>query len=110
MEVHFWLQRRSRCGCRRRHNMNEFTMLINKAGGTVVSKVKAGPGIYEMQYQLPNSNKPAVKTEFDPVQYPNMENMVNTAADRGLMEYQLTGNAAPVVQVNGINFDIRIAV
>nr|WP_314623562.1 hemagglutinin repeat-containing protein [uncultured Noviherbaspirillum sp.] len=92
------------------HDMNEFTMLLNKAGGTVVSKVEAGPGIYEIQYQLPNSNKPAVKTVFDPVQYPNMENMVNTAANRGLMEYQLTGNAAPVVQVNGINFDIRIAV
>jgi filamentous hemagglutinin len=92
------------------HNINEFNMVLNKAGGTVVSKVETGPGIYEIQYQLPNSNKPAVKTVFDPVRYPNMENMANTAANRALLEYQLTGNSAPIIQVNGINFDVRIAV
>jgi hypothetical protein len=27
-----------------------------------------------------------------------------------LIEYQLTGNAAPVIQINGVNFDVRIAV
>ena len=92
------------------HDIYEFNMLLNKAGGTVISKVETGPGIYEIYYQLPIANKPSVKTVFDPVQYPDMDNMANIAANRGLLEYQRTGNAAPIIQVNGVNFDIRIAV
>lgn len=92
------------------HDINEFNVALNKAGGTVVSKVETGPGIYEIKYLMPNSNKPSLKTVFDPAQYSNMEIMANTAANRALLEYALTGNAAPIIKVNGINFDVRIAV
>jgi filamentous hemagglutinin len=92
------------------HDINEFNTLLNKAGGTVISKIETGPGIYEIQYQLPNANRSAIKTVFDPVMYPSMNNMINTVANRALLEYQRTGNTAPVIQLNGINFDVRIAV
>ena len=92
------------------HDMNEFSVLLNKAGGTVVSKVEAGPGIFEIQYQLPNAARPSTKTVYDPYMYPDMPNMANMAANKALIQFQLTGIAEQNVTVNGIEFFVPIRI
>lgn len=76
----------------------------------MLSKVEKGPGIYEVQYQLPNATKPAIKTIYDPSMYPEMANMASTAANKALVQYQITGVAEQKVVVNGIEFFVPIRV
>lgn len=90
------------------HDMNEFNMLLNKAGGTLVSKVETGPGIFEIQYQLPNAARPSTKTVYDPYMYPDMPSMANLAANKALIQFQLTGIAEQNVIVNGVEFFVPI--
>jgi filamentous hemagglutinin len=82
------------------HELNNFNMALNDAGGTILSSVEKGPGIYEIQYQLPNSPKPAIKTVYDANTYPNMESMANLASARALMQNQITGVAEQKIIVD----------
>lgn len=90
------------------HDLNNFTTALNDVGGTVVSQVEKSPGIYEVQYQLPNATKPATKTVYDPATYPTMPDMANLAANKALIQYQLTGDLSPTIVVNGVKFSVPI--
>lgn len=68
------------------------------------------PGIYEVKYQLPNATKPATKTVYDPSIYPEMPDMANTAANKALTQYQMTGNRSPIVVVNEVKFSVPIRI
>lgn len=92
------------------HDLNEFNLALNKAGGTVLSKIETGPGIYEIQYRLSNSTKTAIKTVYDPAIYPDMQSMANMAANKALLEYQRTGNAELNVVINGVEFFVPVKV
>ena len=92
------------------HDLTNFNTALSDANGVVVSKIEKGPGIYEIQYQLPNATKPATKTVYDAAMYPNMTDMANTAANKALIQYQITGKIDPTIVVSGITFDVRIAV
>lgn len=90
------------------HSLNNFNIALNDAGGVVLGKVEKGPGIYEIQYQLPNASKPAIKTVYDANIYPNMESMANLAATRALIQYQITGIAEQKIVVGGVEFFVPI--
>ncbi|WP_254699954.1 CdiA family toxin C-terminal domain-containing protein [Trinickia violacea] len=90
------------------HDMNNFVSALNDAGGTILSQTENAPGIYEVQYQLPNATKPATKTIFDPSVYPNMADMASTAAGKALMQYQMTGSTVQTVVVDGVQFSVPI--
>jgi hypothetical protein len=90
------------------HDMNSFNATLNQAGGKVLSKVEKAPGIYEVEYQLPNSSKSFPKTIYDPAMYPNMPNMVNEAAAKGLYQYHKTGLVEQTVVLNGIKFTVNV--
>ena len=90
------------------HDLKNFTSALNEAGGTVVSRVEKAPGIFEVQYKLPNATKPATKTVYDPSAYPDMPDMANLAANKALTQYQLTRNLSPTVVVNGVKFSVPI--
>ena len=44
----------------------------------------------------------------NPVLYPKMTEMANTAANKGLMQYQQTGDLSSTVVVEGIKFTVPI--
>jgi filamentous hemagglutinin len=91
------------------HDMNNFNATLNQAGGKVLSKVEKAPGIYDVDYQLPNSSKSFTKTIYDPAMYPNMPNMVNEAAAKGLYQYHSTGKGGNIsVTVGGVKFNVVI--
>jgi hypothetical protein len=90
------------------HDMNSFNATLNQAGGKVLSKIEQAPGIYEVEYQLPNSSKSFPKTIYDPAMYPNMPNMVNEAAAKGLYQYHKTGLVEQTVVLNGIKFTVNV--
>jgi len=92
------------------HDLTNFNIALNEVGGTVLTKVEKGPGIYEIQYQLSNSTKIATKTVFDPLVYPNMSEMANTAANRALTQYQLTGSLSQEIVVNNVRFSVPITI
>ncbi|WP_261313705.1 hemagglutinin repeat-containing protein [Burkholderia ambifaria] len=92
------------------HDAANFEAALQDAGGTVISKNQTGPGIFEVQYQLPGAKKPATKTIYDPAVYPDMPNMASEAANKALVQYQLTGSTSQTVVVNGIEFAVPIRV
>lgn len=92
------------------HDAVNFESALQDAGGAVISKNQTGPGIYEVQYQLPGAKKPAMKTIYDPAVYPDMPNMASEAANKALVQYQLTGSTSQKVVVNGIEFAVPIKV
>ncbi|WP_241301897.1 hemagglutinin repeat-containing protein [Burkholderia stabilis] len=92
------------------HDAVNFESALQDAGGAVISKNQTGPGIYEVQYQLPGAKKPATKTIYDPAVYPDMPNMASEAANKALVQYQLTGSTSQKVVVNGIEFAVPIRV
>ncbi|WP_322064082.1 hemagglutinin repeat-containing protein [Burkholderia ubonensis] len=92
------------------HNADNFYAALEEVGGVVVSSTEKGPGIYEIQYQLPNSKKPFPKTIYDPAMYPDMPEMANQAANKALTQYQITGDTSQKVVVGGIEFFVPIRV
>ncbi|WP_244137045.1 hemagglutinin repeat-containing protein [Burkholderia pyrrocinia] len=92
------------------HDATNFEAALQDAGGTVISKDQTGPGIFEVQYQLPGAKKPATKTIYDPAVYPDMPNMASEAANKALVQYQQTGSTSQTVVVNGIEFAVPIRV
>ncbi|WP_059812967.1 hemagglutinin repeat-containing protein [Burkholderia ubonensis] len=92
------------------HNADNFYAALEEVGGGVVSSTEKGPGIYEIQYQLPNSKKPFPKTIYDPATYPNMPEMANQAANKALAQYQITGDTSQKVVVGGVEFFVPIRV
>ncbi|WP_071759623.1 hemagglutinin repeat-containing protein [Burkholderia ubonensis] len=92
------------------HNADNFYAALEEVGGVVVSSTEKGPGIYEIQYQLPNSKKPFPKTIYDPATYPNMPEMANQAANKALAQYQITGDTSQKVVVGGVEFFVPIRV
>ncbi len=94
------------------HNSDNFMSALNNAGGTVTSKVEIAPGIYQLEYQLPGAAKAYPKTVYDPNLYSDatMADMANMAANKGLIQYQLTGNTLQKVVVNGVEFTVPVRV
>lgn len=52
----------------------------------MLSQTEKAPGVYEIEYQLPGSIKPATKTLCDPVLYPRMPEMASAAANMELLQ------------------------
>jgi filamentous hemagglutinin len=92
------------------HNMVEFNKTLEDAGGTIIYKKEVANGIFEIQYQLPNGSKVATKTVYDPEIYTNMPEMATMAANKALIQYQLTGKLAQKVTIDGIQFDVPIKI
>jgi filamentous hemagglutinin len=92
------------------HEIDNFTTALNDAGGKVLSRAEKAPGIYEIEYQLPGATKSATKTVYDPALYPKMTEMANTVANKGLMQYQQTGDLSSTVVVEGIKFTVPIKI
>jgi filamentous hemagglutinin len=67
-------------------------------------------GIYQLEYQLPGATKAYPKTVYDPSLYPNMDELANFAANKGLVQYQMTGDLLNVVVVDGIKFTVPIKI
>lgn len=87
--------------------------MLNDAGGTVVSKTEIAPGVYEIQYQLPNKIYPGgelpTKTVYDPTIYSDtkMADMASEAAAKAQIQFQVTGGKVQQVLVNGVTFEVR---
>jgi filamentous hemagglutinin len=94
------------------HNDDNFTSVLNGAGGTIVSRAEIAPGIYQLEYQLPGAAKSYPKTVYDPKVYSDakMTSMANTAANKALTQYQLTGNTLQRVVVDGIEFSVPVRI
>ncbi|MCU6498322.1 hemagglutinin repeat-containing protein [Rugamonas sp. A1-17] len=92
------------------HDMESFKTALNDAGGTEISRTEVAPGIYEVEYQLPKAKKSAEKTLFDPKMYPDMPAMTSAAANKALMNYQITGEVVQKVTINGMKFNVNIKV
>jgi len=92
------------------HEIGNFTIALNEAGGKVLSRNEKALGIYEIEYQMPGASKSATKTVYDPVVYPNMTELVNVAANKALMQYQQTADLSISVVVEGIKFTVPIRV
>lgn len=92
------------------HDLNNFTTALSNAGGTELSRVEKAPGIYEIEYQLPKATKPATKTVYDPIMYPKMSEIAETAASKALIQFQQTGELSSSVVVNGIKFTAPIRI
>ncbi|WP_123632991.1 filamentous hemagglutinin N-terminal domain-containing protein [Pseudomonas viridiflava] len=90
------------------HDMDSFMQALTEYSGTISSKIEVAPGIYKVEYQLPNSTKDAVKTVYDPKTYPDMPNMANEAAYKALLQYQVTGNSLQEVVVGKVRFQVPI--
>lgn len=92
------------------HEIDNFITTLNDLGGTVRSRVEKAPGIYEIEYQLPGAQKVATKTVYEPKMYPRMTEIANTAASKGLINYQQTGDLSSSVIVEGIKFTVPIRI
>ncbi|KPB79949.1 Filamentous hemagglutinin [Pseudomonas syringae pv. maculicola] len=90
------------------HDMDSFMQALTEYSGTISSKIEVAPGIYKVEYQLPNSTKDAVKTVYDPKTYPDMPSMANEAAYKALLQYQVTGNSLQEVVVGKVRFQVPI--
>ncbi len=95
------------------HDINNFTQAINENNGTILSRIETSKdsGIYQVEYVLPASTKPQLKTVYDPVKYPDMAYLVNAAAQKALMEYQFkgyTGTKVFDIDVGGIKFKVPV--
>nr|WP_260406922.1 DUF637 domain-containing protein [Pseudomonas cichorii] len=89
------------------HDLENFMQALTEHSGTS-SRFEVAPGIYKVEYRLPNATKDAVKTVYDPKVYPDMVNMANEAAHKALIQYQLTGGSVQEVVVGKVRFQVPI--
>ncbi|AHF67503.1 two-partner secretion domain-containing protein [Pseudomonas cichorii] len=89
------------------HDLENFMQALTEHSGTS-SRFEVAPGIYKVEYRLPNATKDAVKTVYDPKVYPDMANMANEAAHKALIQYQLTGGSVQEVVVGKVRFQVPI--
>ena len=94
------------------HNSNNFAAALTDAGGKVTSRIEIAPGIYQLEYQLPGAAKSYPKTVYDPTMYSDatMADMANTAANKALIQYKITGNTSQKVVINGIEFSTPVRI
>ncbi|WP_285427915.1 filamentous hemagglutinin N-terminal domain-containing protein [Pseudomonas sp. lyk4-R2A-8] len=91
------------------HNLENFMQALKDASGTISGKpLEVAPGIYKVEYKLPNATKDAVKTVYDPKVYPEMSDMASDAARRALIQYQATGERLQEVIVGKLRFQVPI--
>ena len=94
------------------HNADNFFLALKKAEGFAKQKIEISPGIYKIEYQLPGSEKTYIKTIYDPAVYSDvsMTEMTNIAANKALIQYQITGNTAQKIVINGIEFSVPVRI
>jgi hypothetical protein len=92
------------------HNADNFYTVLRQEGGTVVSTTQLAPGITEIQYRLPGSNRSFPKTVYDPALYPNVPALAQDAAVRALRQYNGTAIRTQEVTIGGIRFRADISV
>ncbi|WP_285360132.1 filamentous hemagglutinin N-terminal domain-containing protein [Pseudomonas sp. fls2-241-TYG-175] len=90
------------------HDLEKFEQAMNVYSGTTISKAEIAPGIFKVEYQLPNSKRSALKTVYDPKVYPDMPSMANEAAHKALIQYQATGKMSQEVVVGNIKFQVPV--
>lgn len=92
------------------HDMKNFEQVIKDNGGQTLSmkETSTGSGIYEATYILPGG-KPKIKTIYDSSKYPNMTELADAAAHKGLLQYQLEGvSGKSSVDIGGIKFEVIV--
>ncbi|WP_240994786.1 CdiA family toxin C-terminal domain-containing protein [Pseudomonas viridiflava] len=90
------------------NDLEKFEQAMNVYSGTTISNAEIAPGIFKVEYQLPNSKRSALKTVHDPKVYPDMPSMANEAAYKALIQYQATGKMSQEVVVGNIKFQVPV--